>query len=142
MLFVLKKIWLAYSVAFILTNFVKTESASSSVHSNIGFQRRRTPKILVMVVHNHRAVWTEEEKKVNYEFGMMYCAVHGFEKFKKMGKNYLFISLFKRVLYFLIWRFLFFQKTFISYFYFFFITRKLVHNWNAVWRGGSTPIKS
>ena len=61
-----------------------------------------------MVVHNHRAVWTEEEKKVNYEFGMMYCAVHGFEKFKKMGKNYLFLylngffifNLFKRVLYF------------------------------------------
>ena len=108
MLFVLKKIWLAYSVAFILTNFVKTESASSSVHSNIEFQRRRTPKILEMVVHNHRAVWTEEEKKVNYEFGMMYCAVHGFEKFKKMGKNYLFLylngffifNLFKRVLYF------------------------------------------
>ena len=27
-----------------LTNFVKTESASSSVHSNIEFQRRRTPE--------------------------------------------------------------------------------------------------
>jgi hypothetical protein len=66
----------------------------------LNFNEEGPPKILEMVVHNHRAVWTEEEKKVNYEFGMMYCAVHGFEKFKKMGKNYLFISLFKRVLYF------------------------------------------
>ena len=44
-----------------------------------------------MVVHNHRKVWTREEKKVNYEFGLMYCVVHGYDKFKKMGKNYLFL---------------------------------------------------
>ena len=41
-----------------------------------------------MVVFNHRKVWTDEEKKVNYEWGLMYCAVHGFEKFKRTGKNY------------------------------------------------------
>ena len=43
-----------------------------------------------MAIHNHRKVWTEEEKKVYYEHGLMYCAVHGYEKFKKTGKNYLF----------------------------------------------------
>ena len=47
--------------------------------------------LLNMVVHDHRKVWSEEEKTVNYEHGLMYCAVHGYEKFKKTGKNYLFI---------------------------------------------------
>ena len=44
-----------------------------------------------MVLHNYKRLWTRLEKENNYEFGMMYCAIHGFEKFKKQGENYLFI---------------------------------------------------
>ena len=44
-----------------------------------------------MVLHNYKRVWTRLEKENNYEWGMMYCAVHGFEKFKTQGENYLFI---------------------------------------------------
>ena len=41
-----------------------------------------------MVVHNPRRIWTPLEKKLNYEFGIAYCARYGYDKFKKMGKNY------------------------------------------------------
>ena len=44
-----------------------------------------------MVVHNYKRLWTRLEKENNYEFGAMYCAVHGYEKFKTQGENYLFI---------------------------------------------------
>ena len=88
-----------------------------------------------MVVHNHRKVWTEEEKKVNYEHGLMYCAVHGFEKFKRTGKNYLFSLFLTGSLFFFNLTIFYFSKINILlfiYFYFFFRTRKLVDNRDAV----------
>ena len=73
-----------------------------------------------MVVHNHRKVWSEEEKKVNYEYGLMYCAVHGYEKFKKTGKNYLFLY-FNGFFIFNLTIFYFLKKYSFIYFYFFFL---------------------
>ena len=111
-----KKLIIALSSVH-LTNFVKTEFASSSVHSNMEFQRRRTTKnLLRMVVHNYRRVWTREEKKANYEHGLMYCVVHGFDKFKKMGKNYLFNGFFIFNL-----TIFYFQKIFVYLFFNFFL---------------------
>ena len=59
-----------------------------------------------MVLHNHRRLRTPLEKRDNYEYGMMYCARYGYEKFKKMGKNSLFFNLtifiFYKTFYFLI----------------------------------------
>ena len=135
-----KKLIIALSSVH-LTNFVKTEFASSSVHSNMEFQRRRTTKNrLRMVVHNYRRVWTREEKKANYEHGLMYCVVHGFDKFKKMGKNYLFNGFF---IFNLTFFFIFKKYSFIYFLiFFFFRTRKLVDNWDVIRWGGTLPIKT
>ena len=43
-----------------------------------------------MVVHNTRRLWTRLERQRNYEFGITYCSRYGYQRFKKMGKNYLF----------------------------------------------------
>ena len=80
-----------------------------------------------MVVHNHRALWTEEEKRTNYEFGQLYCAVHGYEKFKKTGKNYLFFY-FNVFFIFNLTIFLLLKNIRLFIFTFFFRTRKLVDN--------------
>jgi hypothetical protein len=37
---------------------------------------------------NHDRLWTHLERQRNYQFGMTYCARYGYEKFKRMGKNY------------------------------------------------------
>ena len=54
-------------------------------------KKQKSYKYRTMVLHNHKRLWTRLERRNNYEHGMMYCAVHGFEKFKKQGENYLFI---------------------------------------------------
>ena len=43
-----------------------------------------------MVVHGPFRTWTPIERERNYQFGMTYCARYGYEKFKQMGKKYLF----------------------------------------------------
>jgi hypothetical protein len=37
-----------------------------------------------MVLHNHKRLWTPLERRNNYEYGLIYCARFGFERFKKM----------------------------------------------------------
>ena len=41
-----------------------------------------------MVVHHGDRLWTRLERERNYQFGMTYVARYGYEKFKRMGKNY------------------------------------------------------
>ena len=53
--------------------------------------RQQPQNSSTMVLHNYKRVWTRLERANNYEYGMMFCAVHGFEEFKRQGENYLFL---------------------------------------------------
>ena len=54
-------------------------------------QKSKNSRKIKMVLHNHKRLWTPLERRNNYEYGSIYCARFGFEKFKKMGENHLFI---------------------------------------------------
>ena len=54
-------------------------------------QKSKISRKIKMVLHNHKRLWTPLERRNNYEYGFIYCARFGFEKFKKMGENHLFI---------------------------------------------------
>jgi len=45
--------------------------------------RQQPQNSSTMVLHNYKRVWTRLERANNYEYGMMFCAVHGFEEFKR-----------------------------------------------------------
>ena len=64
---------------------VNVNAARSKIHKNQKFQK------IKMFLHNHKRLWTPLERRNNYEYGSIYCARHGFERFKKMGENHLFI---------------------------------------------------
>ena len=54
-------------------------------------QKSKNSRKIKMVLHNHKRLWTPLERRNNYEYGSIYCTRFGFEKFKKMGENHLFI---------------------------------------------------
>ena len=54
-------------------------------------QKIKNSRKIKMVLHNHKRLWTPLERRNNYEYGLIYCARFGFEKFKRMGENHLFI---------------------------------------------------
>ena len=78
-----------------------------------------------MFHHNHKRLWTPLERRNIYEYGSIYCARFGFERFKKMGENHLFF-IFDLTNYFnltIFIFFIFFQNPF-SYILFFFLELK------------------
>ena len=110
-----------------LTNFFKTESARPPVFNRLAnfnvARSKKNPeksKNQKMVHHNHKRLWTPIERRNIYEYGAIYCARFGFERFKKMGENHLFF-IFDLTNYFnltIFIFFIFFQNPFLYFIFF------------------------